>query len=466
MEKPRSSVVEQLRPLFRPRTVAVVGASRKPEKIGYQVVRNLMEGGFPRDRIFPINPYADEILGLKAYPSVKDVPEEVDLAVICVPARIVFDVVRDCGEKGVKAIAMITAGFGEVGNVEEERRLVELVRSYGMRLLGPNIVGVCDTVNRMNASFCQALPPPGDIAFITQSGALGIALVGWTIMERIGLSDLVSVGNKADVDDADLLEFFAHDPHTRAIALYIEGVKNGRRFFETARRVSKQKPIVALKAGRSERGAAAAASHTGALAGADRIYDAAFQQSGIIRAYTIDQLFDWCIALASQPPPRKRPVVIVTNGGGAGVMATDACADYGLALEDPPDDLKNVFRQYMPPFGSTRNPIDLTGMARRDEYYGAVLTALQHSWVGAVIVLYCHTAITTPREVADAILDAIRQAKVDKPVTVSFIGGAEADEASDYLRQNRVPCYPTPERAVAAMGALYRRAEYLGLLRD
>jgi len=335
-----------------------------------------------------------------------------------------------------------------------------------MRLLGPNIVGICDTVNSMNASFCQALPPKGDIAFITQSGALAIALVGWTIEERIGLSDLVSVGNKADVDDADLLEFFSHDPHTKAIAMYIEGIEDGRRFIETAKKASKLKPIVAIKAGRSRRGAAAAASHTGSLAGMDAIYDAAFKECGIIRAYTFDQLFDWCIALASQPLPKKRGTVIITNGGGAGVMATDACEDWDVELMDIPEDLAEKFRKYMPPFGSTRNPIDLTGMATREKYEGATEEAFRDPRVGSVIVLYCHTAITDPMDVADGIISVVEKLKPDKPITVSFIGGKETAEASDKLREHKIPCYPTPERAVAAMSSLYKRAKYLGVLAE
>ncbi|RLE71131.1 MAG: acetyl CoA synthetase, partial [Thermoprotei archaeon] len=218
--------------LLRPRTVAVVGASRNPKKIGYQVVKNLIDAGFPRTCIFPVNPNASEILGLRCYPSVVDVPVDVDLAVISVPAKIVPKVLRECGEKGVKAVAVISSGFKEVGNVEAEKELVEIAREYGFRILGPNIVGVCDTVRKVNASFCQGLPLPGDIAFITQSGALAIALVGWTTLKGVGLSDLVSLGNKADLNESDFIEYFGKDPHTKVITAYLEGVEDGRRFVE------------------------------------------------------------------------------------------------------------------------------------------------------------------------------------------------------------------------------------------
>ena len=441
--------------MLRPETVAVIGASREPHKIGHQVLKNLLKSGFPRDKVFPINPKADQILGLKCYPSVKDVPAPVDLAVVVVPAKIVPKVLEECAEKGVKAVAVISSGFKEVGNLEAELELVRIARKGGFRLLGPNIVGVCDTVKSVNASFCQDLPLPGNIAFITQSGALAIALVGWTKLKKIGLSDLVSIGNKADLNEIDLMEFFGEDEHTKVITAYLEGIEDGRRFLEVARKVVLKKPVIILKAGKAERTIGAIKSHTGVLAGSDTAYEAAFKQVGVLRAPSFIELFDWATALAKAPIPEGDNVVILTNGGGAGVMATDAAEAYGVKLMDIPEDLAKRLRNYMPPFGSTYNPIDLTGMANKDWYKGALKELLTDPRVNAVIVLYCHTAITHPREIGDAILEAIKEAGTKKPVVACFIGGVECLEECERLTELGVPAYESPEKAVAAMGALY-----------
>jgi len=446
---------ETILKMLRPETVAVIGAAREPSKIGHQVVKNLMIGGFSKEKIFPINPFADEILGLKCYPSIKDVPIDVDLAVIVVPAKIVPKVIRECGEKGVKAVAIISSGFKEVGNVELEREIVEIAKKSGFRILGPNIVGICDTVKSVNASFCQGLPLPGNIAFITQSGALAIALVGWTRLKKIGLSDLVSIGNKADIDENDLIEFFGEDENTKVITAYLEGIKDGRRFLEVARNVSMKKPIVILKAGKAERTMSAIKSHTGSLAGSDIAYEVAFKQTGVLRAPTFLELFDWAIALSKLHLPEGENTVILTNGGGAGVMATDAAEEYGVKLMDIPKDLAERLRKYMPPFGSVYNPIDLTGMANKDWYKGALKELLEDERVHSVIVLYCHTAVTKPKEIGDAILEAIVETGVKKPVVVSLIGGEECLDECERLTSKGIPCYESQEKAVAALGALY-----------
>ncbi len=456
-----SEVAKQLEYLFKPEAVAVIGASRKPKKIGYEIVRNLLEYEY-QGKIYPVNPKAEEILGLKCYKSILDVPGRVDLAVISVPAKLVPVVLKECGEKGVKNVAVISSGFGEVGNVELEKEIVDIARKYGMRLLGPNIFGLVYTPTRLNASFGPRDVLPGNIAFLSQSGALGIALMGWTILEGIGLSAVVSLGNKADIDDADLLEYFNADPNTRVILIYMEGIKDGRRFMDIAKKVSKNKPIIVIKAGRSEKGAKAVASHTGSLAGSDVIYSVAFRQSGVLRAISFEEAFDWARALSKLPPPKGENAIILTNGGGVGVLATDACEEYGVKLLDMPEDLMEAFRKYMPPFGSPKNPVDLTGQASEEAYRGAFEEALRDPRVHSVILLYCETIITDPVLLADVIIDAYHNAKEKKPVVVNFVGGEASDKAMRKLEREGIPTYPTPERAVSALAAVYRWARYSG----
>jgi len=286
--------------------------------------------------------------------------------------------------------------------------------------------------------------------------------MGWTILEGIGLSAVVSLGNKADIDDADLLEYFNADPNTRVILIYMEGIKDGRRFMDIAKKVSKNKPIIVIKAGRSEKGAKAVASHTGSLAGSDVIYSVAFRQSGVLRAISFEEAFDWARALSKLPPPKGENAIILTNGGGAGVLATDACEEYGVKLLDMPEDLMEAFRKYMPPFGSPKNPVDLTGQASEEAYRGAFEEALRDPRVHSVILLYCETIITNPVLLADVIIDAYHNAKEKKPVVVNFVGGEASDKAMRKLEREGIPTYPTPERAVSALAAIYRWARYSG----
>ncbi|CAD5244716.1 acetate--CoA ligase alpha subunit [Thermococcus camini] len=449
-----------LEALFRPKSIAVIGASEKPGKIGYAVMKNLVEYGY-EGKIYPVNVKGVEIeingKKFKSYRSILDVPDEVDMAVIVVPAKFVPQVVEECGQKGVKVLPIISSGFGELGEEGKkvERQIVETAHKYGMRILGPNIFGVVYTPEKLNATFGPTDVMPGNLALISQSGALGIALMGWTILEKVGLSAVVSVGNKSDIDDADLLEFFKEDDNTKAILIYMEGVKDGRRFMEVARDVSKEKPIIIIKAGRSERGAKAAASHTGSLAGADSIYTAAFKQSGVLRALTIGEAFDWARTLSNLPEPEGENVVILTNGGGIGVMATDAAEEEGLKLYDDLEELK-VFANHMPPFGSYKNPVDLTGMAGAESYEGAVRDALANPNMHAVAVLYCQTAVLDPRDLAKIVIREYNESGRKKPLVVAIVGGIEAKEAIDMLNEEGIPAYPEPERAIKSLAALYR----------
>ncbi|RLF87791.1 acetyl CoA synthetase, partial [Thermococci archaeon] len=366
-------------------------------------------------------------------------------------------VVEECGKKGVKVLPIISSGFGELGEEGKkvEQQLVETAHKYGMRILGPNIFGVVYTPAKLNATFGPTDVMPGKLALVSQSGALGIALMGWTILEKVGLSAVVSIGNKSDLDDADMLEYFETDENTGAILIYMEGVKDGRRFMEAARKVSMKKPVIVIKAGRSERGAKAAASHTGSLAGADNIYTAAFKQSGVLRALTIGEAFDWARTLSNLPEPKGDNVVILTNGGGIGVMATDAAEEEGLKLYDNLEELK-IFANHMPPFGSYKNPVDLTGMAGAEAYEGAVRDALAHPEMHSIAVLYCQTAVLDPRDLAKIVIKEYEASGRKKPIVVAIVGGVEAKEAIDMLNENGIPAYPEPERAIKSLAALYR----------
>ncbi len=456
-------VLDNVEALFNPRSIAVIGASRKPGKIGHDLLKNIIEYGY-KGKIYPINPKADEILGYKAYPSIKDVPEDVDVAIIVVPAQYVLDVARECGEKGVKVLVVITSGFGEVGNVEAEEKLLEIGKKYGMRILGPNIFGYVYTPARLNATFGPRDVLEGPIAFITQSGALGIALMGWTIMEEIGLSSIISTGNMIDLDVIDLSKYLAEDQYTRVITIYLEGLKegSGRRFIEEMREITKKKPVIVIKAGRSERGRLAVASHTGSLAGSDKLYDAAFKQAGVIRAYNIEEMFDWARALATQPVPRGEKTIIITNGGGVGVLATDSSEEYGVPLINPSETLKQKLRETMPWFGSPKNPVDLTGQAGVDNYVKALETAFESDEVDNIVLLYCRTTVLDPRDLAKAVVkiyDKYREA--GKPLVAGFVGGLDTLEAIKILNKNNIPTYPSPERAVSSLSKIIEYRRYL-----
>jgi acetyltransferase len=452
-------VDEVLTGLLRPKGVAVIGASTTPGKIGHTVVKNLIDSGY-EGGIYPVNPSADEVLGLKCYESVLDIPHNVDAAAITIPAKFVLDVVDECGKKGVKGLIVIASGFSEVGKTELEEQLVEKAHSYGMRVLGPNVVGTLSNSDKLNASFAPFLPLEGSASLVSQSGALLIAIDAITYTRRIGFDKLVSIGNMSDVNFADMVKWLDEDQNTNCISLYIEGLKDGRRFIENSANATK--PVVVLKAGVSEHGAAAAASHTGSLAGAAKVYGAAFRQAGAIQATDLGDLFDCTLALSLEPPMKGDNLLIITNGGGVGVLSTDSAEKYGVPLKFAPDDVQEELKKHMPPFGSAKNPVDLTGMAGNDWYHDSCKFAFGHDWVDGLVVLYCETAMTDPMEIAKGIHSAIEETGIkDKPITVSFVGGEKSEKAMQWLVENGIPAYEAPDLAVRAMGVLkeYARLE-------
>jgi acetate---CoA ligase (ADP-forming) len=438
--------------LLRPKSIAVIGASTQPGKIGYTVVDNIIKSGYT-GKVYPINPTATEILGLKTYPTISDAPGEIDAAVITVPAKLVAQMTEECGKKGVKGLIIITSGFSESGHRDLEDEIVKIARRYGTRILGPNIVGTLSNSDKLNASFAPFLPLPGKAALVSQSGALLIALDAATYTRRVGFDKLISIGNMSDVDFADTIDWLNDDPNTACISLYIEGFKDGRTVIEAGKKA--KKPILALKAGVSAHGAAAAASHTGSLAGAAKIYGAAFQQAGIIQCTDLNNLFDRTLAVSLQPPMQGDNLMIITNGGGVGVLATDAAERYGIPLHFAPEEVQVELKKHMPEFGSAKNPVDLTGMAGIEWYSESVRYAFSHEWVDGMVVLYCETAQTNPMEIAQGIKRAVDESGVvDKPVTVSFVGGEKSEKAMQWLVENGIPSYGAPDLAVNAIAAL------------
>jgi acetyltransferase len=390
---------------------------------------------------------------LKAYPSVLDVPGSIDAAIITIPSKLVSDVTDELGAKGVKGMIVITSGYSEVGNRDLEEELVKKANNFGMRVLGPNIVGVLSNSDSFNGSFAPFLPLTGRASLVSQSGALLIALDAATYIRRVGFDKLISIGNMSDVNFADCVTWLDQDPNTSCITLYIEGFKDGRAFIEAARNA--HKPIIALKAGVSAHGAAAAASHTGSLAGAAKVYGAAFQQANVIQATDLDNLFDRTLALSLQPPMKGDNLLIITNGGGVGVLATDSAERAGLPLKFAPADVQAELKKHMPEFGSAKNPVDLTGMAGRNWYQDSVRYAFAHPWTDGLVVLYCETAITNPMDIAQGIRQAIQESGVkDKPITVSFVGGEKSEEAMRWLVENGIPAYGAPDTAVDAIASL------------
>ncbi|MDO9517965.1 MAG: acetate--CoA ligase [Methanosarcinaceae archaeon] len=448
-----------LKDLFNPESVAVIGASRTKGKVGRAVLENLLNDF--KGNIIPINPKSDEILGLPCYPTILDVPDNIkaDLAVIVVPARFVPGMIDECGQAGVKNVIVISAGFKESGveGAKLERECVSVATKHGMRMLGPNCLGLIDTTSNLNASFAASMAHGGNIALMSQSGAICTATLDWADANDVGFSKFVSLGNKADLTENDLLLEFADDDSTAVITAYLEGIKDGPLFMDIARRVSKVKPIIVLKSGRTAVGSRAVSSHTGTLAGSDEAYNAAFSQSGVIRADSLEDMLDWARAFSSQPIPKGKNIAILTNAGGFGILTADACSKAGLSLSSFEESTLLRLRERLPSAANFYNPVDVLGDASAELYGYALEVLLDDKNVDGIILLTSPQAMTAVDEIAMIVADKAKLS--EKPILCSFVGGTMIAEGERILNNRQIPNYSFPERAVASMRTLCAYSE-------
>jgi len=446
--------ISKLNTLFNPKSIAVVGASTKPHTVGYDLVQNLISNKF-NGPIYLVNQKAPEVLGHKAYPSLKELPEPVELIAVAVPAATVLDVVEEARGIGVKAMVLLSAGFKEIGEegAELERQLTKAVRAAGITLIGPNCLGIinADPEVRLNATFARKMPQSGRLAFISQSGALCTSVLDYAEVRQIGFSKFVSFGNKADVNEVDLLAYLAEDEKTQVIAMYLEDITNGQAFIETASDIFRRtgKPMLCIKSGRSTEGAKAVSSHTGSLAGSDRVYDALMIQSGIQRVNKIAELFDYAALYTTQPRAKGKRLGIVTNAGGPGIMATDAAVRVGLELAKLSDETKDKLRAGLPSAAALGNPVDVIGDARADRYQTAVSAVMEDPGVDMGLIILTPQSMTEIEETARVIPPAVRN--LGKPVACSFMGSRSVAEGVSFLRSNGIPNYQFPEDAVLAL---------------
>ena len=463
----QEEIVAAMDRIMNPRAVAVIGASDGEGKIGNSVMKNIINGGYAGE-LYPINPKADEILGKKAYKSVKDVPGEIDVAVFAVPARFCAGAMEEVGQKGIPGAIMIPSGFAEVGETQAQDELLAVARKHGVRIMGPNIYGYYYTPSNLCATFCTPYDVKGKTALSSQSGGVGMSIIGFSRSTRMGVSAIVGLGNKSDLDEDDLLTFFEQDDNTDVVAMHAEDLKDGRSFAEVAKRVSKKKPIVMLKAGRTQLGAKAAASHTGALAGNDKVYDDILRASGVIRAYSLNDMLQFSRGLPVLPAPTGENIVIITGAGGSGVLLADAVVDHGLSLMKFPPDLDEAFKEFIPPFGASGNPVDITGGEPPITYEKTIRLGLRDERVHALILGYWHTIITPPMVFAELCARVVQEARdegIHKPIVASLVGDVEVEEASEFLYERGiVSCPYTTELPVAILGAKYQWARGAGLL--
>lgn len=452
---------DTLTPFFDPRGVVVVGVSRDPTKLGYGLARNLIQSGYSGAVHF-VNPKGDTLLGRPIYPAISQVPDPVDMAVILVPPPFVPPALEECGSRGIRAAIIATGGFRETGEegARLEEQCLEIARRHGIRLIGPNCIGLTNTHLPIDTTFLQPPPPPpGEVAFISHSGAICAAVIDWVRGQGIGLSHLISLGNSVDVDESEVLAPVAADPHTHVITLYLETIHNGSQFVERAKAASRHKPLIALKVGRFEAGKRAAASHTGALAGAETAYDAAFRKAGVLRAGTTEEMFQWARALAWSPLPKGRRVAVLTNAGGPGVTAADALELNGLTLADLSAETHAALKAILPAAASLHNPVDMLASASPENYADCLRLLLADPGVDMALVIAPPPPASSAGAVAKAIIPIIQTA--EKPVVVSLMGDRLIQEGVEFLRAAKIAEYRFPEWAASALGALWQRAEII-----
>lgn len=451
-----------LKSFFEPKAVAVIGASHTPGKIGYEILKNFVQGGF-EGKIYPVNPNTEPILGLKVYSSIGHVPEDVDLAVIATPASTVPELLQACVDKKVNVVVVVSGGFAETGKrgAELENRLKEILKGSKTRLMGPNCLGVYDSYSKVDTLFNprerMSRPTTGVVGFVSQSGAVGVTILDRMAEEKMGVSKFISYENATDVDESDSIEYLGNDEKTKVIALFVEGVKDGRRFIKVARQVTKKKPIIVLKGGKTKAGSRAAASHTGSLAGSSKIYSGAFKQAGMIEANKWEELFDFTKAFF-QPLPEGKRVAIITNGGGFGVLASDACEAAGLGLPELPVAIKEKIDKIVPSHIILGNPIDLTGSSTTEWYEVAMEECLRSNQFDGIIVI---TILSTPQLSENITSSIIKMKKFGKPIICCALGSSFTLNLIRILESEGVPVYPTPERAAKAMAALANYREIL-----
>lgn len=440
---------------FSPGTIAVIGASREEGKVGHDLLQNLIKSGY-KGKIYPVNPHADSILGLKAYTSLKEICDEIDLVVVVVPAPHVSKVVDECIDKKVDSIIVISAGFKESGidGAARERELLRKIKQHSIRMLGPNCLGLIDTQSALNASFAPDMAAEGNIAFFSQSGALCTSILDWASEECIGFSKFISMGNKADICEIDLIKATEKDTSTKVILGYLEGVKNGTAFLDVAKKTTKNKPMIIVKSGGTTAGAKAASSHTGTLAGSENAFDAAFKQTGILRARTIEELFDYARIFSYQHLPKGPRVAVITNAGGPGIIAADAIERSELEMAAFSKDTIDTLRSFLPSMSNVYNPIDVLGDAKADRYKFVIEKVVEDPRVDVVLVILTPQAMTEIAKTADVISEI--SGRVEKTIATSFMGGKRIEDGLKIMCQRKVPNYPFPERAISAIEAMYR----------
>jgi len=450
----RSMGIENLDKVFKPKSIAVIGASDKVGSAGYRIFRNLIGSGYD-GIVFPVNPKKESIQGVQAYASINDIPKVVDLAIIATPAKVVIDVVERCGKRGIKGILIVSAGFKEIGEDGRllEKKLLKIKDKYGLRIVGPNCVGFILPYLNLNATFAGSAPERGNIALFSQSGAICGAILDWAAAAKVGFSSFISVGSMLDVDFGDLIDYFGMDMHTRSIVLYVESITNARKFMSASRSFARAKPIIVIKSGRFKEGAKAASSHTGAMAGEDYIYDAAFKRAGAIRVKEISDLFNCSSILAKQPRPTGPNLAIITNAGGPGVLATDSIVEKGCKLAKLSDETMEQLNEFLPVHWSKANPIDIIGDGDEERYQKAIEVCLKDKNIDGLLIICVPQVMANPKKLADRIIDLSK--KSTKPILVSFPGEESVLYARRILNRNGVPAYSTPEEAVEAYAYLY-----------